>query len=314
MAWSREDIAALSGRRAVVTGTSGLCVEILRGLCGAGAEVIMAGRSAERAQFVMDEIKADYPAADISFREVDLASLASVRAFCEVLRGEAVPVSILVLNAAVMAELKRRETVDGFEMMFGVNHLAHFAMVLGVLPLLREGRARVVSLSSGAHKYGALDFDNLNAQGKVKPMLAYGRTKLACMMFANELDRLSAAHDLGITSLSAHPGFARTKGVYDRLSTLPVIGWIAARTVVPLMSHAPDKAALPILYAAIAPDARGGGNYGPTGWREMVGPVGDASTAPYARDAQANARLWQVSEALTGCSLKQAMGMGGALG
>ncbi|MAM62337.1 SDR family oxidoreductase [Maritimibacter sp. UBA3975] len=300
MAWTPNDMGSLDGKVAMVTGTSGLCTAIVTGLARAGAHVIMAGRSVERGEAVLDKIRAEVPGADLSFRQVDLADLASVKAFTARMLAEVEQLDILVCNAAVMAELGRSETRDGFEMMFGVNHLAHFAMVVGLLPLLSASGARVVSLSSGAHKYGEFDFDDLQSERAFKPMVAYGKTKLACLMFAKELQRRSAANGWGIRSVAAHPGFARTQGVHDRLRTVPVLGWIAGKTVVPLLSHPPEKAAHAILFAATSPDAEGGGNYGPQAWNGLKGPVGPASTTDYAQRADIAERLWEVSEDLTG--------------
>ncbi|MZR14831.1 SDR family NAD(P)-dependent oxidoreductase [Maritimibacter sp. DP07] len=307
LAWTIEDAPPQSGRVAVVTGTSGLATAIVEGLARTGAQVIMAGRSVERGEAVLDAIRSRVPGAALSFRQVDLAELASVAAFCDGVLAELDRLDILVCNAAVMAELGRSETRDGFEMMFGVNHLAHFAMVLRLLPLLSRSGARVVSLSSGAHKYGEFDFDDLQSERAFKPMGAYGRTKLACLMFAKELQRRSAAQGWGITSVAAHPGFARTQGVHDRLATLPVVGWIAGRTVVPLLSHPPEQAAQSILFAALSPEVEGGGNYGPQAWRELKGPVGPASVAHYAERRDVAERLWAESERLTGVRVPEAL-------
>lgn len=300
MAWTPKDKGSLDGQVAMVTGTSGLCTAIVAGLARAGAHVIMAGRSVERGEAVLDKIRAEVPGATLSFRQVDLADMASVKAFTAKTLAELDQLDILICNAAVMAELGRSETKDGFEMMFGVNHLAHFAMVVGFLPLLSRSNARVVALSSGAHKYGEFDFDDLQTKGKFKPMVAYGKTKLACLMFAKELQRRSEAQGWGITSVAAHPGFSRSQGVYDRLATIPIMGWIVGTFIIPFISQVPEKASEAILYAATADDVTGGGNYGPVGFRELVGPVGVASTADYAEREDIAARLWAVSEDLTG--------------
>lgn len=300
MAWTPEDMGSLDGQVAIVTGTSGLCTAIVAGLARAGAHVIMAGRSVERGEAVLDTIRAEVPGATLSFRQVDLADMASVKAFTAKTLAELDRLDILICNAAVMAELGRSETKDGFEMMFGVNHLAHFAMVVGLLPLLSRSNARVVALSSGAHKYGEFDFDDLQTKGRFKPMVAYGKTKLACLMFAKELQRRSEAQGWGITSVAAHPGFSRSQGVYDRLATIPIMGWIVGTFIIPFISQVPEKASEAILYAGTSDDVTGGGNYGPVGFRELVGPVGVASTADYAEREDIAARLWAVSEDLTG--------------
>ena len=297
--WTPADIPDLTGKTAFVTGTTGLCVAIVEGLARAGASVTMCGRTEARAQPVLDGIRSRVPGAELHFRQVDLADQASIRAFTAKTLAEVPRIDILILNAAVMAERGRSETKDRHEMMFGVNHLGHFALVAGLQRVLIASNARVVSLSSGAHHYGEFDFDDLMSRQRFKPMVAYGKTKLACLMFAKELDRRSKAAGWGITSVAAHPGFARTDGVFARLATIPVAGPIIGKTIVPLLSHPPDKAAWAILYAATSPDVVGGGNYGPVGFRELKGPVGPASTA-YAEREDIADRLWHVSEDLTG--------------
>ncbi len=294
----------LGGQRMMVTGTSGLAAAIVEALAARGGEVIVAGRAPDRAQALIADITTRHPGAQLSHRTVDLADLASVRDFVETANRDLDRIDVLINNAAVMAELGRSETRDGFEMMFGVNHLAHFALTLGLLPLLRAAPdPRVVCLASGAHKYGEFDFDDLQSTRGFKPMKAYGRTKLACLMFAKELQRRSDANGWGLTCVSAHPGFARTQGVYDRLATIPVLGWIAGKTVVPLLSQVPRKAAEGTIFAATSPKVEGGGYYGPQSWGGLKGKVGPASTAPYAERTDIAARLWDESLRLTGVSV-----------
>ena len=296
-----DDIPGLTGRTALVTGANtGIGYHIAEMLADRGARVLMGCRDLTKAEAARKDMLKAVPDAQIELVELDLADMASVKAFTAKTLADLNQLDILICNAAVMAELGRSETKDGFEMMFGVNHLAHFAMVVGLLPLLSRSNARVVALSSGAHKYGEFDFDDLQTKGKFKPMVAYGKTKLACLMFAKELQRRSEAQGWGITSVAAHPGFSRSQGVYDRLATIPIMGWIVGTFIIPFISQVPEKASEAILYAATADDVTGGGNYGPVGFRELVGPVGVASTADYAEREDIAARLWAVSEDLTG--------------
>lgn len=302
--WTTDDMGNLAGRRFLVTGTSGLAAAIIETLAAHDADVIVAGRSPDRAIELIAGITTRHPKARLAHMTVDLSDMSSVRAFVEAANRDLDHIDVLINNAAVMAELKRAETRDGFEMMFGVNHLAHFALTLGLLPLLRKGTdPRVVALASGAHKYGEFDFDDLQSEKAFKPMVAYGKTKLACLMFAKELQRRSDANGWGITAVASHPGFARTQGVYDRLATVPVFGWIAGRTVVPLLSHVPEKAAEGTLFAATSPDVTGGGYYGPQQWGGLKGRVGPAETAPYAEREDIAGKLWEESEKLTGVSV-----------
>jgi NAD(P)-dependent dehydrogenase (short-subunit alcohol dehydrogenase family) len=189
-AWSVKDIPDQTGRRAVVTGaTGGLGYETALALAGAGAEVILAGRNAAKGRDALARIEAAYPGAAGRFELLDLASLASVAAFAARLAAEDRALDLLVNNAGVMALPVRRITADGFEAQFGTNHLGHFALTLQLLALLGRGRAaRVVTVSSLAHRRGRIDFADLQSM-RYDPWAAYARSKLANLMFALELQR-----------------------------------------------------------------------------------------------------------------------------
>jgi NAD(P)-dependent dehydrogenase (short-subunit alcohol dehydrogenase family) len=178
-------MASQAGKLAVVTGTGGLGYETGLALARAGVEVILAGRNATKGAASVAKIKAQVSTARISFARMDLASLSSVAAFAKGLRETCARVDILVNNAGVMVPPRREVTSDGFELQLGTNHLGHFALTAGLLPLLKGGR--VVSLSSVAARQGALNFDDLNAETSYAPMPVYAQSKLACLMFALEL-------------------------------------------------------------------------------------------------------------------------------
>ncbi len=209
--WTAAEIPAQKSRIAVVTGTGGLGYEDALALARAGGDVIIAGRNAQKGAEAVAKIRAEVPAATVSFEQLDLASLASVAAFAERLRGSRDHLDLLINNAGVMVPPERQETADGFELQFGTNYLGHFALTAHLLPLLRQGSApRVVSLSSIAARQGQIDFGDLQSRTNYNAMAAYSQSKIACLMFAFELQRRSAAGNWGITSIAAHPGVART--------------------------------------------------------------------------------------------------------
>lgn len=301
-AWTTRNIPDQSGKLAIITGaTGGLGLETALGLAGAGAEVVLAGRNPAKGHSAEAAIRQRHKAAKVRFEAVDLASLASVAGFAGRILSAGRPINILVNNAGLMAPSKRQTTKDGFELQFGTNYLGHFALTGRLLPLLTEGKARVVELSSIAHRSGAIHFDDLNFEHGYKPFPVYGQSKLAMLMFAIELDRRSKAKSLGLTSVAAHPGFART----DLVDNGPAVGanaflTSAIKLMVRMIGHSASAGALPTLMAATLPSAKGGEYFGPKGWMEFRGPPGPGKIDPKASDVAVASRLWTESERLTG--------------
>ncbi|WP_067482029.1 oxidoreductase [Actinomadura hibisca] len=293
--WSTADIPDLDGRRAIVTGAnSGLGYHTALQLARRGAAVVLACRSAERGQAAHDRIAAAVPGAAITLAPLDLADLASVRAFAE--RHGDGPLDLLVNNAGVMA-LPRRTTADGFEMQFGTNHLGHFALTGLLLPALRAAKTpRVTTVSSGFAWAGRLRFDDLQGERRYGRWSAYAQSKLANLLFAKELDRRFPE----ILSNAAHPGYANTNlqavGPKMRGRRLEERVNAFANAVV---AQSAAMGALPTLYAAVAPEARGGACYGPRGLQYRGAPT-KVVMPPQAGRAELGRRLWQVSEDLTG--------------
>ncbi|HVK79421.1 MAG TPA: SDR family oxidoreductase, partial [Verrucomicrobiae bacterium] len=247
--WTTKDIPPQTGRSAVVTGTGGIGFEDALALALAGGDVVIAGRNPEKGATAVARIKACAPKATIRFEQCDLASLASVAEFCARLRTQRASLDLLINNAGVMTPPTRQETTDGFELQFGANYLGHFALTAGLLPLLRAGQAsRVVSVSSVAAREGAIDFDDLQARRRYRPMPTYSQSKLACLMFALELQRRSVAGGWGVRSFGAHPGIART----DLLHNAPGRGSAAgiARSALWFLFQPAAQGALPTLFAA----------------------------------------------------------------
>jgi len=305
-AFTIRDIPDQTGRLAVVTGAnSGTGFETARALAARGAEVILAARSAGRAEAAIAAIRRDQPPARLRFEPLDLASQASVAAFADRLLTEGRPIDILVNNAGVMALPVRSVTVDGFETQLATNYLGHFALTARLMPLLRSGRARAVQVSSIVHRQGRIQLDDLQFEKAYRPWPVYAQSKLAMLMFALELDRRSRASGWGLTSVAAHPGYART----GLIASGPMSGSAIARAglrylyrpfVEPLFSHSAANGALPILMAATATEVSGGAYYGPRDLSEMKGPPGPGKIEAHALDPTVSAGLWAASETLTG--------------
>ncbi|MCJ1687087.1 SDR family oxidoreductase [Rathayibacter sp. VKM Ac-2927] len=292
-------IPDLSGRLAVVTGASdGIGRVIATRLAAAGAELVLPVRSAAKGEAAAEGIRRAIPGAAVSTHPLDLSSLRSVSALAEGLLAEGRPIDLLVNNAGVMQPPQRQLTEDGFELQFGTNHLGHFALTLGLLPLLAH--ARVVHQTSIAARSGSIAWDDLDGARDDDAMRAYVQSKIAVGLFALELDRRSAAAGRGPTSTLAHPGISPT----NLLAAQPGLGraqQVRGRGLIVLLARlgiagTVESAAQPALLAATAPD--GGGFYGPT--RLIGGPA--ARREPWAplRSADDARRLWDVSEQLTG--------------
>lgn len=298
--WSVADMPSQAGRIFLVTGgTSGMGFEDARALAAAGADVVVAARNADRGREAIERIRREVPEARVRFEALDLADMASVRALGERLGASLPRLDGLINNAAIMAPAERGTSRDGFELQFATNYAGHFALTAELLPLLRRSDSpRVVTVSSIAALRGSIDFDDLQSSRAYDPYAAYAQSKLACLMFALELQRRSDAEGWGVTSVAAHPGVAVTELIARGPGLDSEFGRNWARNKENY--HSAAQGALPTLYAATAPDARGGAYYGPTGEDERRGPLGFAKVPPAAGDRDAAARLWRLTEELTG--------------
>ena len=296
--WTAERIPDQHGRTALVTGAnSGLGLVTARELARKGATVVLACRNLEKGEGARIQCESQVPDAQLELEELDLASLASVREFAERFRAEHEGLDLLINNAGVMAP-PRRSTADGFELQFGTNHLGHFALT-GLLIGEMEGRedARVVTLSSGAHRMGRIAFDNLGGDRHYFRWRAYGQSKLANLMFALELDRRLRAAGSSIKSLAAHPGYAATN---LQFAGPPGPDAAFMRLTNRLLAQSEEMGALPTLYAATEPGLEGGTFSGPDGFLEQRGHPKRVAPSGAARDEQVARRLWEVSEEMTG--------------
>lgn len=301
--WTAAQIPSQRGRSAVITGTGGLAYEDALELARAGGEVILAGRNPQKGADAVAKIRAQVPHADVRFEQVDLASLASIAAFATRLRSQRERLDLLVNNAAVMLPPSRQETSDGFELQLGTNYLGHFALTALLMPLLRNGvRPRVVTLSSVASRDGELDFEDLQGTKRYKAMRAYSQSKLACLMFAFELQRRSDAGGWGVTSIAAHPGVSRTDLLHNAPGRWSLVGWL--RRIFFFLFQPAPQGALPTLFAATSPDAQPGAYYGPHAMSEIRGYPARSKVPPQALDLAAARHLWRVSEQLVGVTVE----------
>jgi NAD(P)-dependent dehydrogenase (short-subunit alcohol dehydrogenase family) len=298
-------IPSLAGKLAVVTGASdGIGFVIATRLAEAGAEVIMPVRNPAKGEKAAERIRSLHRTAKITTRALDLASLSSVTALTDQLAGEGRPINILINNAGVMTPPSRQVTEDGFELQFGTNHLGHFALTQGLLPLLQQGKARVTHQTSIAARSGAINWDDLNWERDYAEGKAYRQSKIAVGLFARELQARSQAAGWGITSNLAHPGISPT----NLLAAQPGLGRqkdTAGVRVIRVMSRiglvgTVPSAALPALLAATGPDSQGGQFYGPKGPGAVGGAPGLQELWPPLRDMAEAHKLWETSERLVG--------------
>ncbi|WP_339102029.1 oxidoreductase [Candidatus Enterococcus clewellii] len=298
--WTEKEIGSQVGKNIVVTGTGGLGYEAAISLAGAGATVIIAGRNVDKGKSAVQSIKNKYPHAKIDFQRIDLADLSSIENFGKVLASKIKKLDILINNAGVMATPDRRVTKDNFELQLGTNYLGHFALTAHLLPLLRKAQnARVVTVSSMAHRSGKIHFDDLQLEHHYNPDVAYSQSKLACLLFAFELHKRSIASNWGITSIGVHPGGVATeliengpgKTFYTRLiyHTLQM----------------PSQGVRASLLAATSPEVRSGAFYGPTKLMEIYGYPKLVKPAKQALDANVSAKLWELSCQLVHVDLKE---------
>ena len=291
--WTAEQIPDQSGRTAVVTGAnSGLGLSTARELARAGAHVVLACRNLEKGEAALQEV-----GSGAELEQLDLASLESVKAFAERFLASHDGLDLLINNAGLMAP-PRGVTADGFELQFGTNVLGHFALTGRLLRAL-EGRedGRVVTLSSGAHKIGRINFDDLQSERRYSRWRAYGQSKLGDLMLALELDRRLRAAGSTVRSIGAHPGYAAT----NLQSTAPPALDRAVMAVSNrLLAQSGDMGALPTLYAATYPGLEGGTYIGPDGFMEQRGHPEPVTPSKAARNEENARRLWDVCEELTG--------------
>ena len=296
--WTADDIPDLTGRTAVVTGgNSGIGFAAAVEFARHGATTIIASRSASRGEQAIKRLKASVPAASAELMVLDLGDLSSISRFVSDFHSNHDALQILVNNAGIMAT-PYRQTVDGFEAQFGTNHLGHFALTAGLMPLLLASEsARIVNVSSLAHRQGSMDFNRLqHERDHYNRWQAYRDSKLANLLFTYQLQRrLERAGVEHVASLAAHPGFTRT----NLGSGIGIIGRILMATMGWMFQNA-AMGALPTLRAATDPNAKGGEYFGPDRPNQRRGYPVVVSSSADSHDEQTASLLWQRSEELTG--------------
>ena len=303
MTWTEKDIPDLTGRTAVVTGANGgLGFQTAMALAGAGAHVVMAARDPSKTSAAVARIAERYPAASLEVVPLDLGDLSVVSAAASKILAGHERVDILVNNAGVMA-MPQRETIDGFEMQFGVNHLGHWALTAHLMPaLLAAPAARVVTVTSTArHRAKRLDPADPHMRQNYGAWASYARSKMANLHFALGLQQQFEGAGVAASSLAAHPGLTNTD-LQARSVREGGAGWLGAffEAMTARSGMTPFEGARPQLRAATDPDVQGGQYYGPSGFRELVGHPVLVQSNKKSHDVAVQERLWSVSEELTG--------------
>jgi NAD(P)-dependent dehydrogenase (short-subunit alcohol dehydrogenase family) len=301
--WTAEQITSQAGKAALITGAnSGIGYQAALELARHGAHVLLGCRNEAKGRAALERLLREAPGSSAEVVQLDMASLASIRAFAEAFIGRGIALDLLINNAGVMALPKRELTEDGFERQFGTNHLGHFALTGLLLPALLAAPApRVVTVASLAHRTGKIEFDNLQSERSYigKGWDAYNASKLANILFAKELDRRARAAHSRLLSLAVHPGVSTTSIFENGPGTMNLKA-IMVKLLAPVMMQNDEAGALPTLYAATSPDAHGGEYIGPDGFGELKGSPVVVQPRPQALDVAVGERLWTVSEQLTG--------------
>jgi len=302
MPWTAEEMPDLHDKTIIVTGgNSGIGLEAAKMLAGKGATVVLACRDEGKAKSAAAAISAAHRAGKVETGSLDLASLESVRRFAADFSARHQRLDVLCNNAGVMA-LPYRRTADGFEMQFGTNHLGHFALTGLLLErLLATPGARVVNVSSGAHRAGRIRFDDLQWERGYRKWLAYGQSKLANLLFTFELQRRLAAASKNAIAVACHPGYAATnlQAAGPRMQGSAFLESLA-QLGNNLLSQSATMGALPTVFAATATSLHGGEYVGPDSFGELWGHPRLVGCSAAAKDTEAARRLWGVSEELTG--------------
>ncbi len=290
--WTAESIPDQTGRVVIITGAnSGIGYETACALAKKGATVIMACRNQQKGEAAAQQIRNENPKGAVEVMQLDLGDLDSVRAFAHEFKQQRDRLDLLINNAGIMHP-PFGETKQGFETQFGVNHLGHFALTGLLLDLtMRTPQARIVTVSSGAHRFGRMDFDDLNAEKGYRANAAYGRSKLANLLFTYELQRKLEAAGSEAIAVAAHPGWTATN-LQQNSGLIQFLNRFFAQT--------PEMGALPTLRAATALDVQGADYYGPSERMEMVGYPKKVQSNDRSHDAAVAAKLWTVSEEMTG--------------
>jgi NAD(P)-dependent dehydrogenase (short-subunit alcohol dehydrogenase family) len=295
--WTVDNIPDQTGRLALVTGANtGIGFETARALALKGARVVLACRSLEKGQQAVQRIEAESPSGEVAAEQLDLADLSSIESFAARFSAQETQLDLLILNAGVMVPPESK-TAQGFELQFGVNHLGHFALAGRLLPLLEATKgARVVVVSSTAARRGTMNFDDLHFEKRdYAAWPAYGQSKLANQLFTLELQSRLVKNGSQVLVTAAHPGWTATDLQRHSRTTSFLNRFFGMQ---------PAQGALPTLRAAVDPDVKGGEYFGPDGFLQMRGYPERINMVKQTKVPGDAARLWEVSEELTGVSFR----------
>ncbi len=294
--WTPDELPDLTGKLHVITGgNSGIGFEAAKLLAARNADVVIACRDETKGRKALAKL-VNLGSGRCHLLSLDLADMAAIRAAAAEASERFGPVHALINNAGVM-QTPKQTTADGFELQLGTNHLGHFLWTALMFPRLDAQEGRVVTVASIVHKFGRIDFDNLMMQRGYDPTRSYARAKLANLVFALELHRRLAAAGSPIKSVACHPGYSDTALQGKVTNPLFKLAYKVSNAVI---AQPATRGAWPTALAAADPRAASGGYYGPTGFFDARGPVGDSDVEPRALDAGTGQRLWAVSEELVG--------------
>jgi NAD(P)-dependent dehydrogenase (short-subunit alcohol dehydrogenase family) len=295
--WDADDVPDQTGRVAVITGANtGIGYEAAAVLARRGAHVVLAVRNLDKGKAAAERITTATPHADVTLQKLDLTSLDSIRAAADDLRAAYRGIDLLINNAGVMTTPKTT-TADGFELQFGTNHLGHFALTGQLLDnMLPVEGSRVVTISSNGHRFGSIDFADLQSERSYNRLRAYGQAKLANLLFTYELNRRLSQKGAPTIAVAAHPGSSNT----ELTRNLPDLIRRPVQVVWNLLAQDAAGGALPTLRAATDPTVRGGQYYGPDSFGEQRGHPKLVQSNSKSHDEDVARRLWTVSEELTG--------------
>lgn len=298
--WPNAYQANLSGKTAIITGAnSGIGFFAAKALAEAGAEVILACRSQQKGEAAAAEI-----GGKARFELLDLADFDSIARFSSRVRTQIGQLDILLNNAGVMAPPTRQITKQGFELQFGVNFLGHFLLTSFLLKTLLSASApRVIQVSSVAHRQGKMNWDDLQSEQHYHGWKSYRQSKLAMLIFAQELACQAQKNNWPLLSLAAHPGIAATELVANGPGQKSLIAFLQ-KIAAPFIQQPADAGAWPLIFAATSPHIHQGGYYGPQGWQECRGLPGPGKIEPQALNQQQGKRLWADALKLTGSDFK----------
>lgn len=294
--WTPDELPDLSGKLCIITGgNSGIGFEAAKILAGKNADVVIAARNEAKGKQALAKI-VNLGSGRCELLSIDLADMASIRSAAKEAHDRFGAVAALINNAGVM-QTPKQTTKDGFEMQLGTNHLGHFLWTALMMDQVDGRGGRVVTVSSMLYKFGNIDFDNLMMERRYDASRSYTRSKLANLLFAMELHRRLEDADSRIKSVACHPGYSDTElqfsgptGVFKTIYKLTNA----------VIAQSAERGSYPTALAAADPRAESGGYYGPTGFFDVRGPVGDADVEPRALDEAVAEKLWQVSEELVG--------------